>query len=197
MKKNLLKLIVSSVMSLTLIFMLPFAVSANSVGIDDKAGWLSDSQEQELEGIQQALADKTGWNIAVVVSDGYGSESPMVYTDDLYDETFGIDTDGIVFLYDKNERYLSTSGIAISYLNDSRIESILDDVDGYYYDKDDFGALKALYSDIEYYYDEGISSNSYVYDGEYSGETEEKDNFSKKIIIGIIAGIIADRKSVV
>jgi uncharacterized protein len=191
MKKSLIKYAAGAFMALALVFMLPFCVSAKSAGINDTANLLTDAQEQELEQIQQKLADKTGWNIIVVVSDGYGSKSAMAFTDDLYDETFGINTDGIAFLYDMNDRYLSTSGIAINYLNDSRIEQILDDVDKYYYDKKDYEALKALYSDIEYYYDQGIRSDNYVYEGTYSGEEAISTKVATQVFIGFVAGVIA------
>jgi len=191
MKKSLIKYVAGAFLAFMLMFMLPLSVSAKSAGIDDKADLLTDSEEQELEQIQQKLADKTGWNIVVVVSDGHGSKSAMSFTDDLYDETFGINTDGIAFLYDMNDRYLSTSGIAINYLNDSRIEYILDEVDEYYYNKDDYGALKAFYSDIEYFYDQGIRSDNYVYEGEYSGGEVISTKVSTQVFIGFVAGIIA------
>lgn len=190
MKKNLLKFTLAGIMSLMLVFMLPLCVSAQSLGITDTADLLTDEQEQELEQIQQELADKTGWNIAVIVSDGYGSKTAMEFTDDFYDDSFGIDTDGIMFLYDMNDRYLSTSGIAINYLNDSRIEKILNDVDECYYNKDDFGALKIFYKDIEYYFDEGIRADNYVYEGEYNGG-EEPHDYVKQTFIGLIAGAVA------
>lgn len=191
MKKISLSLITAL---LAMFLILPISAFADSSEIDDQTNKFSSSELTSLEKDRSALAEKTGWNICVVITDGLGGKTAMEYADDYYDEKYGINTDGVLFLYDMDNRYISTSGIAVNYLNDLRVEYLLDDADKYYYDFKDFEAIESVFNNIDKYYDQGIASDNYTYEGEYAGEDIQAriiHNINTAILIGIIAGLVA------
>ncbi|MDO5148341.1 MAG: TPM domain-containing protein [Oscillospiraceae bacterium] len=101
------------------------AVSASGGShVFDYDNSLSDEEEKLLdESIKQA-EQKYGLNIAIVITDDLGTKSSMEYADDFYDDMFGINTDGILFLMDNDTQWdhISTSGRAISMYSESYID---------------------------------------------------------------------------
>lgn len=179
---------------LTMFIILPINAFADSSDIDDQISLLSQSELDKLEQERSALAEKTGWNIGIVIIDEPVGKSPMEFSDDYYEEKYGAYTDGVLFMYGLKDSYLSTSGIAINYLNDYRIELLLDDSDKYFSDFKDFEAIESVLKSIDKYYDQGIESDNYTYEGEYAGEDIQariKQNINTAILIGIIAGLVA------
>ncbi len=107
----------------------------------DEADVLAAYEISDLTSQAEEATEVTGWNIVLGTTDDAGGRTTMAYADDLYDETFGINTDGIAIVIDLDNRnyYISTSGNAINTINGDRIERVLDagysDVlDGYYAD---------------------------------------------------------------
>lgn len=108
--------------------------------LDDSASLLSASEQAELSKTVSDLSADLKCNIGfVTVNDLSGANfshngTTQDYADRYYEESFGINTDGILVLLvlkdEKGKRtvYFSTSGKCIKRLSDSERESILDDM---------------------------------------------------------------------
>lgn len=142
--------------------------------VNDEAGLLSEDEVSELEQQVISLVEKTGWNVGAFTIDDAQGLSTLQYADTCYNEWAGVDTDGFLVLIDMDNReiYISTSGIAIRYLYDTRIEDILDE--GYYYISNGEYAdcLEAMIRTAEHYYEEGIPEDQYNYDVETGAVSE-------------------------
>ncbi len=149
-------------------------VTVEEFYVYDRADLLSEEEEMDINEQILSVIETTGWNVAAVTIDNAQGLSSAKYADTFYDEWAGIDTDGFLVLIDMDNReiYISTSGIAIRYLYDTRIENILDE--GYYYISDGEYAdcLGAMISTAEYYYYEGIPEDQYNYNVETGAVSE-------------------------
>ena len=173
LKKYIVMLVLCFV-AVTGVFVHATDVMAAISSVYDEAGLLSEAECEELLEQVNALCEKTSWNIfAVTTADAHGKSS-MEYADDFYDEQTSKDADGVLVLIDMDNReiYISTCGIAIRYLEDTRIEAILDDAFYYVADGAYAECLSAMISGVEYYYDKGIHQDQYNYDVE-TGEISE------------------------
>ena len=120
------------------------------------------------------MREKTGWDIFAVTTANANGKSARAYADDFYDAQTAEDSDGVLALIDMDNRdiYLSTCGEAIRYLEDARIEAILDDAFSYVVDGDYAGCLSVMIRGVEYYYDKGIHEDQYNYDVETGAVSE-------------------------
>lgn len=116
-------------------------IYAAAAPVYDGAKVLSDSEISDLTKQSEDAAETTGWNVILATTDDAQGKTTMAYADDLYDVTFGINTDGIAIVIDLDNRsyYISTSGSAINTVSGDRVERVLDagyeDMkDGYYAD---------------------------------------------------------------
>ena len=64
---------------------------------------------------------------------------------------------------DNREVTISTAGEAIYYLNDDRIDDILDNCYDYVVDGEYASCFSSMLSDAEYYYEVGVPSDAYTY----------------------------------
>ena len=160
---------------LYMVWMMTMNVSAEEYHIYDHADLLTVQEEEYLENLVTEREEQWDMNFLVVTIDDAQGKSAMEYADDFYDIQFPEESeeDGILYLIDMDNReiYLSTSGTAIRYLTDSRIESILDEayeyvVEGYYY-----GTFVTFIEETEGYLTKGIPSDQYNYDVE-TGEID-------------------------
>lgn len=143
-------------------------VSAAVPYVYDEAGLLSEEERVELLEQVNTLREETGWDIFAVTTANTGGKSAMEYADDFYDAQTEEDSDGVLALIDMDNReiYLSTCGEAIRYLEDARIEAILDDAFYYVADGDYAGCLMAMVRGVSYYYEKGIHTDQYNEDVE-------------------------------
>ena len=67
--------------------------------------------------------EESGWNVYAVTTDDAQGKSATAYADDFFDEHSTEQEDGVALLIDMDNREItiSTCGIAIRYLTDSRI----------------------------------------------------------------------------
>ncbi|MGN0408396.1 MAG: TPM domain-containing protein [Bacteroides sp.] len=111
----------------------------------DNAGILTDSQEAKLQKKCVEYAEKAKTDIIILTAENTTKKSSMQYTEDFFmAHDFGYDKlhgDGVIMLIDMHNReiWISTSGNAIKYLSDKRIDNIITSVtgklsDGNYYD---------------------------------------------------------------
>jgi len=95
----------------------------------DFAGLLTDSEKSSIQKEMDRAAQNTKLDIVILTVDNNLGYSQSRLAEDFYDYG-GFGPSGILLLVDMQAReiYLSTTGIAILYFNDSVIETILDDI---------------------------------------------------------------------
>ena len=164
---------------LLLLGMPVLSASAAQVKLYDEGNRLSPSEFTEVENRLKQASDHTGMNIGVVL----GVQERSDYTiesvcDSTYDELFGHKTDGLFYYMDLKGHepydYISTSGLGQLYYTNSsdnnRINAIYDTLDDYLYpvgSENVYDAVMRFAELVEYYYDQGVPENYYVYDDVY------------------------------
>lgn len=133
----------------------------------DNASLLTEDEKQSLSEKVVSLEQKTNWDIYVLTTEDAEGKTSRAVADDFYDANASGES-GVVLLIDMDNREVtvSTAGDAIYYLNDDRIDDILDDGYAYVADGEYDECFSVMLSDVEYYYDKGIPSNAYTYDEE-------------------------------
>lgn len=169
--------------------MLPFcaisyAEPASATYVLDYADVLTDTEEQNFLTYADSFYANTGWYAAFVTTDDTEYKTSMEYADDTYDELFGINTDGVLFLIDFDSRnyYISTSGEAILAIDDYDVERILDAAESYMSSQNYSGAGVAAFQKVEslcYSYRDG---------GSYDSDTV---SFSIDIVAVLVAFVLA------
>ena len=143
-------------------------VSAETVYVYDHADLLTIEEEEELQSYAEVMNDIWKMNFLVITTDDAEGKSSMEYADDFYDAQFPEESeiDGVAYLIDMDHReiYLSTSGLAIRYLTDERIDIILDAAFECVADGDYYGTFKAFFDESERFFYEGIPEDQYNYD---------------------------------
>ena len=162
-------------------------VSAAIPLVYDEAGLLSEEEHVELLEQVNALREKTGWDIFAVTTSNANGKSSRDYADDLYDAQTDVDSDGVLVLIDMDNREIciSTAGEAIRYLEDERIENILDDAYYYVSDGDYADCLSEMLSGVEYYYEQGIHEDQYNEDVE-TGDISEYRTLTGMEVITVL-----------
>ena len=143
-------------------------VSAETVYVYDHADLLTIEEEEELQNYAEVMKDTWKMNFLIITTDDAKGKSSMEYADDFYDAQFPEESemDGVAYLIDMDNReiYLSTSGHAIRYLTDERIDTILDAAFEYVADGDYYGTFKTFFNESEKCFYDGIPENQYNYD---------------------------------
>lgn len=158
------------------VFIMPIYADAdeNVIGmVYDPSNYLTKSQRENVDRKATAEAEKTGLNIIIYICDNVGSDKSdygvMDFADVTYDNMCGVDTDGILLLInlDNNYDYISTSGAAINYFSDERIDSMF----GFFTDEIISGDLElaclGFISAVDYYYSAGKANNQTLFLGRY------------------------------
>ena len=119
-----------------MICIIPYAVSSadGTPAFVDDAGLCSEDEVQEINTRLDGLCDKYNMKFAIVTVDDMGYKSPMVFSDDYYDEHFINEyPDGVVFMVCMGTRdmYLSTAGYGITAFTDAGISALNDRVAEY------------------------------------------------------------------
>ena len=140
-------------------------VFAQSDCVYDQADLLTAQEEEELQKQAEMMQETWKMNFLVVTTDDAEGKTSREYADDFYDALYP-EENGILYLIDMDNReiYMSTTGLAIRYMTDARIDSILDVAFLYVADGDYSGTIKAFLNESEYYLNQGIPENQYNYD---------------------------------
>lgn len=158
-------------------------VDIGKVFLEDLAGLWSEEEKAALLTQAQALSQKHDLRVALATTADSGSKSSEAYIDDICDAAFGIDTDNVGFLIDMDKRiiHISTSGKAIDYLDDKRIETMLDHAFEDVSASAHFLAAQGFLEDTDQYFVAGIDPN-------YKGrkERDEPNNLSP---LDVLAGL--------
>ncbi|MDR7870855.1 MAG: TPM domain-containing protein [Tissierellaceae bacterium] len=142
-------------------------VFAEKILVIDNANLMTEDEILDLNLRANALSEEFNMDIVMVTTNDTEGKTSREFADDFFDYNgygVGPNYDGILFLIDMDNReaYISTTGIAIRYLTDVRIESILDVVfdngmgQGNYY-----GAALGFLEGTEHYLQSGIPSDQY------------------------------------
>lgn len=114
---------------LAVILSMAMAMPAFALGIQiqDNADLLTAKEEATLLGELEGAETETGWDIIILTIDDAQGKSAQTYAEDFYDENL-VSEDGVSCVIDMDNREiaLQTTGEAIFYLTDARIESLLD-----------------------------------------------------------------------
>jgi len=190
--KKIITIPVLAILLSTVTLWTPEKVNAEVYYVYDEADLLSDSEEEALDNQIYELIEETGWNIYAVTIDDAQGFSTAAFADALYEDWAGIDTDGCLVLIDMDNReiYLSTSGIAIRYLYDERVESILDTGFSYVSDGEYASCLSEMISSAEYYYGEGIPEDQYNYDVETGAISEYYVLTGGEIVVVLLLAVL-------
>lgn len=191
--KNLL-----AVLLLSVVLWNGICVSAEETAVYDQADLLSLDEKEVLNDQIQRFCAEWDMNVLMVTTDDAEGQSAQTYADVFYDAHFpeNSEEDGILYLIDMEHReiYISTSGLAIRYLTDERIENLLDDAYSYVSEGDYFGTFTSFLEGTEYYLQKGIPSQQYNYDI----DTGKIDSYYPKYritpmecLIALIAGLAA------
>lgn len=174
-------------------------VYAQEQRVFDDYGYFSSSELTELEKICKTYGEEGKVDIIILIQDGLGGQTPTTYMEDFYDNhEFGYDKahgDTVILLLnlEENNRSVNIQGYknAEYYVNNDRIEHILDDITPYLQEGDFYYAMELFAKESAYYMNEekGVkvapatgSKNSGNYYGEssYDGPSnyygQEKDN---------------------
>ena len=160
--------------ALLLALLIPAAALAEGQIIDN-AGLFTASETAEMQTIIQRVEDAHQVDLVVLTSNDvpYDPSESMYrirdYADDFYDDGgygMGPDNSGMLILLDIRNRvvWLSTGGVMISYINDSREEEILDACYGdLHYNRYGQGVINALKT-TEKFMNRGRAEGTFLYD---------------------------------
>jgi uncharacterized protein len=172
-------------------------VSAETVYVYDQADLLTEKEEEKLQDYAEIMKEVWEMNFLIVTTDDAQGKSSMEYADDFYDAHFPEESeiDGMAYLIDMDNReiYLSTSGIAIRYLTDDRIEKVLDEAFACVAEGDYYGTFKAFFDESEKFLYKGIPEDQYNYDIE-TGEVDYYEEPMKltfgEVLFAFVAALI-------
>ena len=154
----------------------------------DAAGLLTADEISDLNDEIASFMEESGWNVYAVTTDDAQGKSATAYADDFFDEHSTEQEDGVVLLIDMDNREItiSTCGIAIRYLTDSRIDNILDAAYAKISNGDYNGCMHSMLTGVENYYEKGISEGQYNYDSE-TGKISRYHVLTLGEIFGVLA----------
>ena len=164
---------------LLILLMLPVIALADAQVIDD-ANLFNPGEVTEMIDTIARIERNHQVDIVVLTTNDvptdYSEEMWRVrnYADDYYDNGnygMGPDNSGMLILLDMHNRvmWLSTGGVMIEYINDSREEAILDDAYAYLSYGSYGSAMNAALDRVEYYMNKGREEGTFLYD-EVTGE---------------------------
>ncbi|MBP8988688.1 MAG: TPM domain-containing protein [Clostridia bacterium] len=142
-------------------------VLAEKVLVIDEAGSFTSGEIETLTSEAKSLGSLYAMDLVILTIQDANGKSSRDYADDFFDYGgygVGEDRSGILFLidYDNREIYISTSGAAIRYLTDQRIESILDEAQSHLENQDPYGAALAFLAKTADFLAAGIPSGQYA-----------------------------------
>ncbi len=161
----------------------------------DFADLLTDEEEQNLSKFAREQGSKYGIALNFLTySDAFG-KSTMVFTDDFYDYFIGMQTSGILFAVDMDNRqvYINTVGSAISNVDDDEIDSILDDTFSYATDADYYGFFVNTLDKTLYAYsndNSGVTYEAYDYGDDYGVINSAPNKFAPTVLSLIVSVVV-------
>lgn len=168
----------------------PMKVLAASDTVDDQANLLSPEERTELSNQADTINEKIKGEVFILTTNT-NTEEPQEFADMQLMDRVGKDNNGALLLLDMNQReiHLSTSGNMIDYLNDKRIDKILDSVETAMRDQEYYEATNNYLVTTNNFIDEGIPNASI--DEKTGKVTYYKSINLIEFIIGLIVAAVA------
>lgn len=178
----------------------PENYQAGSYDVVDDAGLLSTQDAEDVRAALADLAQKTGWSVFAITTDDARGMTSQQYADDFID-THAFEQDGVCYLIDMDNReaYICTTGIAIRYMTDDRIDRATERGASYCGDGNYRSCFLEMISCTSSYYDQGIYADQYnqdVENGHYGERDYYNEDYGKKklldwgeILIAVVAFI--------
>lgn len=172
--------------------------AATVPNIKDDLGYLTADDMAALnERITRLQTEKT-FDVGIVITDQLDGKSSMVYADDYYDYNgFGVDSQnsGLLLLINMSDRevWISTTGRAIDYFTDARIEELIQNITPHLKDAAYYQACNTFLDDVAYYANEGIPAGQYRVDqaSVYYGETTTYGQRALSLLVNPIVYLVA------
>lgn len=135
--------------------------------VNDLADLLSLDQMEELENKLSILSETYQMEVVIVTTNDAQGKTATTYADDFYDTHgygYGDNWDGLLFLIDMDNRELaiSTCGLGARYLNDARINTLMDTIAPYLTAANYYEGCNVFINGTENYFKSGIPSNGYL-----------------------------------
>lgn len=113
-----------------LLILLPCAAMAGDMVVDD-AGLFTSAEVDRIETLILRIREDYQMDVVVVTSRDVGYNDSQRFADQFYEDGgygLGEDHAGLLYLIDMRNRipYISTTGVMIDYITDSRLESLFD-----------------------------------------------------------------------
>lgn len=118
--------------------------------LNDKADLYSDEQETSIISMMEDASEKTGWNFGIVTLnvDYSSGEAARSRAEKIYDETFGRDSSGVLFLCDVGYRHFVIAGDAEKYVSGRRFDKMVSRIKTLYFDYDDMGCARTFVNSV-------------------------------------------------
>ena len=170
--------------------------------LQDDAALLSSDEYNEVLSRLDEISERQSFDVVThTTEDMDGYSSVVAYADDYYDYNgygYGEDRDGIILVVAMNTRdlYISTCGFGITAFTDYGIDTLLDDVKGYFSDGDYYGGFCSFISEADEYITSAKNGSPYdINDGDYYYSSERSGFFNftwlmASLIMGLVCALI-------
>ena len=170
--------------------------------LQDDAALLSSDEYNEVLSRLDEISERQSFDVVIhTTEDMDGYSSVVAYADDYYDYNgygYGEDRDGIILVVAMNTRdlYISTCGFGITAFTDYGIDTLLDDVKGYFSDGDYYGGFCSFISEADEYITSAKNGSQYdINDGDYYYGSERSGFFNftwlmASLIMGLVCALI-------
>lgn len=157
--------------------------------IYDFADLLTEEEETNLYDVVTNFIKETNLDLVIVTINNNPKQSAREYADDFFDYN-DFSMNGLTFLIDMDNRdyYISTTGEAMLYYNDERIDNILDSSYNNMLDANYNEAILSFINKTTYYYNLGIINTKYIITND--GKIVRKTPWLLLILISLIPTIL-------
>ncbi len=157
----------SLILTLICFFTLCSSLMAAVPRVNDLADLLSLDEIESLEKRLDILSETYQMETVIVTTNDAEGKTATAYADDFYDTNgygYGDNWDGILFLIDMDNRELaiSTSGLSAKYVDDRRINTLMDTIAPYLTDANYYQGCITFINGVETYFKSGIPSDSHL-----------------------------------
>lgn len=185
------KIIIQLMVSLFLLVGLPFLVQAGDDSIDDQTGLFS---PEEINRLKEEITpiEKEAKARIFIFTDALNEINSQENADNFMLHKIGRSQNGVTFYIDMKQRnfVISTSGNMIDYLNDERIEAMLDVIEKSMIEGNYMQAAETFLQNVNSYFKEGVPGGHYRIDTETGKITRYKTLTGAKIVTALITAIV-------
>ncbi|SHK26514.1 uncharacterized protein SAMN02745248_02176 [Hathewaya proteolytica DSM 3090] len=166
----------------------------------DNSNLLTDEAEQKLTEKIKNMGKTHSMDVVIVTTDTFDGKTPEAYADDYYDYNFygyGPTKDGVLLVVNIVSRdwHISTTGKAIEYFNDDRVNLIGDTIRDSLSEAEYEKAFNSFLNVTSYFFENYPHQSSYDSNDDYKVVHSETRNKTTDVLIGagiclVISGIV-------